>query len=128
MIGLYTPTQNTLEGIIFMYAFRNANISGIYTVEDPTSVVRMIGDFLSAQFDENGQKEKVFLIFSFFFNNSELGSFFTIWANLCHFSLILSLREFLPLVNLACLAYFLFLSISKLFFSKVHACNTLLAN
>ena len=30
-IGLYTPTQNTMEGVLFMptYAFKNANISGI---------------------------------------------------------------------------------------------------
>ena len=37
MIRLYTPTQNTLEGVLFKYTITNANIKRIYSVEDHTS-------------------------------------------------------------------------------------------
>ena len=34
MIGLYKPTQNDIEGILFMYTFKNANITGILSFEE----------------------------------------------------------------------------------------------
>ena len=46
-IGSYTVTRNILCEVLFMHAFQNENITGIYLVEDRKYLFRLIGEFLS---------------------------------------------------------------------------------